>query len=260
MDGGPVVLLSDFGLDDPYVGVMHGVLARHAPAARVIDLTHGVPPQSVRIAAFFLARTRAFFPAGSIFVGVVDPGVGSARRIVAAQDGGQLLLAPDNGLLWPALGPSAVVRAVDVGRFVPQRASATFHGRDVFCPLAAELARGTVRFDELGDQVADCVRLESREPAREGRKLRGEVLFADRFCNLITNVESAHLEGEPRDWRARCAGRELALVRTYAEARAGAASLLENSYGLFEIAVPSGSAERLLGVRDGAAVEFERQA
>ena len=257
---GPLVLLTDFGLGDPYVGVMHGVIACHAPGARVIDLTHGVPPQAVGLAALFLARTRRHFPRGSIFVAVVDPGVGSQRRVLAAQDDGQCFLAPDNGLMAPALGPAARVRAVDVARHVPSPESRTFHGRDVFCPLAARLASGSLAFPDLGPLVGDAQPLELRAPTRQGARVRGEVLFVDHFGNLITNVEPAALEGLPGHWRAEFQGRRLPWVETYAEARAGEASILVNSYGLLEIAVPSASAARTLGCGVGAAVEFERQA
>jgi len=256
--GGPVVLLTDFGLADPYVGVMHGVLANLAPAARVIDLTHGVPAQNVEIAARFLKASRHYFPRGSIFVAVVDPTVGTARAVIAACDEGQLFLAPDNGLVWPALGPEASLRSVEHTRFALAKVSSTFHGRDVFSPLAARLATGELRFEQLGSPAQRCARLELAAPQRVARGLRGVVQFADRFGNLITNVEPAHLEGELRAWRARLAGRALEWVTTYADARAGAPSILVNSYGLVEIAVAGDSAEHVLGVGAGAVVEFER--
>lgn len=237
---------------------MHGVLQALAPEVRVVNLTHGVPAQDIGIAAFFLARSRGYFPQGTVFVAVVDPGVGTSRRILAAFDGGQVLLAPDNGLLGPALGPEAEVRAVDVERFALPGASATFHGRDIFCPTAARLARGEVRFEDLGPRIEDFLRAALPAPARTGKVVRGEVLFADRFGNLITNVEPADLEGDPHRWSAQAAGQALDWVRTYGDARAGAASILVNSYGLLEIAVAAGSAQRTLGVGAGAAVEFER--
>ncbi|HTF89624.1 MAG TPA: SAM-dependent chlorinase/fluorinase [Planctomycetota bacterium] len=255
---GLVVLLTDFGLLDPYVGVMHGVIAGIAPAVRVIDLTHGVSAQDVRTAAFFLSRTREHFPAGSIFVAVVDPGVGSSRRILTALDRGQLMLAPDNGLVGPALGPQARLRSLDMARFATKGLSATFHGRDVFAPVAAGIGAGALRFEELGPEVDDCERLTLPAALRGERRVQGEVLFADRYGNLITNVEAADLGADPRAWRPRLAGRGLDWVATYSEARADSPSILVNSYGLLEVAVAGGSAQRTLGVGAGALVEFER--
>ncbi|HUR27299.1 MAG TPA: SAM-dependent chlorinase/fluorinase [Planctomycetota bacterium] len=256
--GGPVVLLTDFGVADPYVGVMHGVLASLAPSVRVIDLTHGVPAQDVRLAARFLASSRTYFPRGSIFVAVVDPGVGSARAIVAACDEGRLYLAPDNGLVAPSVGTGASVRRVEHSRFALAKVSATFHGRDVFCPLAARLANGELRFEDVGPETKIFERVSFPAPVRTARGLRGVVEFADRFGNLITNVEPGELDGELRSWRAKVAGRSLEWVTTYAEAREGVPSLLVNSYGLLEIAVAGGSAERILCAGAGSVVEFER--
>lgn len=255
---GPVALLSDFGLADPYVGILHGVLAAAAPMLRVIDLCHGVPHQDVRTAAFFLAHSRAHFPPGTIFVAVVDPGVGSQRRILAAADQGQLFLAPDNGLLAPALGPQSVLRSVDVDLHLGTPRSRTFHGRDVFCPLAARLAMGALRFEQLGATIDDLVRLEFARVRREGARLRGEILFADGFGNLITNVRAADLDDALRAWRVRIGERELVWAGTYAEAPAGVPAILVNSYGCLEVAIAGGSAQHELGVGVGTVIEFER--
>lgn len=164
---GLVSLLTDFGLADPYVGVMHGVIAARAPGVRVVDLGHGVAPQDVRQGGWCLAQAWPYFPAGSVHVAVVDPGVGSARRVLAARQGGHAFLAPDNGLLALVLDEGAEVRALDVARFALPRVSRTFHGRDVFSPAAAALASGTP-FEELGAVVDDWQRLGSspRAPSR----------------------------------------------------------------------------------------------
>jgi S-adenosylmethionine hydrolase len=255
---GLIVLLTDFGLDDPYAGVMHGVIAGISPGVRVIDLTHGVPAQDVRCAAFFLSRSRAYFPSGTIFVAVVDPGVGSSRRVLAAVDRGQLFLAPDNGLLGPVLGAGASARSLDVARFAARDLSATFHGRDVFAPVAARLGSRATRVEELGGAIEDFARLVLPQVARSQTRVRGEVLLADRFGNLITNVEPADLSGDPRDWRAKVGARSLDWVATYAQARAGSPAILVNSYGVLEIAVAGGSAQQALGAGSGTVVEFER--
>ena len=255
---GLVVLLSDFGLADPYVGILHGVLAKSAASVRVIDLGHGVPPQDVLTAAFFLAHSRAYFPQGTLFVAIVDPGVGSQRRVLAAHDAGQLLLAPDNGLLAPSLGPGALLRAVDVVRHVGEPSSRTFHGRDVFCPLAARLASGGLRFEELGPPIDDAHRLEFARVHRADGRIEGLVLLADGFGNLITNVRPSDLGAEPRSWRARIGSHELAWTDCYAQAPAGRPSILVNSYGCLEVAIAGGSARESLGVGVGAVIEFER--
>jgi S-adenosylmethionine hydrolase len=251
-------LLSDFGCSDPYVGVIHGVLACAAPQLRVIDLSHGVAPQDLRGAAFFLAHSREHFPVGTIFVAVVDPGVGSARRVLAAWDRGQLFLAPDNGLLTPALDAGAVLRAVDVARHIGEPRSATFHGRDVFCPLAARLGSRDLRFEDLGPLIEDPARIEFARVLRDGPRLRGEVLLADHFGNLITNVRPADLDGEPSAWRVWLGARELAWAATYSQAIAGEPSILVNSYGCLEIAIAGGNAQERLGVGVGAVIDFER--
>lgn len=255
---GLVVLLSDFGLADPYVGVMHGVLAQASAALRVIDLCHGVPAQDVRTGAFFLAHAREHFPRGSMFVAVVDPGVGSKRRIVAACDGGQLFLAPDNGLLALAISPQAVWRAVDVPRLVGEPRSNTFHGRDVFCPLAARIAGAALRFEDLGPLIDDPVRIEFPRARREAARVRGEVLLIDGFGNLITSVRPVDLDAAPGAWRARIGARQLVWADSYAQAPDGEPVILVNSYGCIEVAIAGGSAQRNLGVGLGAVIEFER--
>lgn len=247
-----VTLLTDFGLTDPFVGVMKGALLRRLPHARVVDLCHGIAPQSVREGAYWLDRCPPWFPPGTVHVAVVDPGVGSARQVLAARLFGQIFVAPDNGLLSERLlaAPDAEVRAVDVERLGLRPASATFHGRDVFAPLAALLARGARRLTELGPA---CVPVASAlpRPRAAGATLEGEIVTVDRFGNLISNVDRTAL-GERAPRGVRLAGRDLPVVRTYADAAPGALVALVNAFECIEVAERDGNAAERLALGPGA--------
>jgi S-adenosyl-L-methionine hydrolase (adenosine-forming) len=256
---GVIALLTDFGLEDPYVGQMHAVLAAHAPSARVIDLSHGVPPQDVEVGAFQLARSAEYFPHGSVLVAVVDPEVGSARRILVATAGGRAFLAPDNGLLPAALGESARYVELDVERFSLPGRSATFHGRDVFAPAAARIASGT---DPLacGRALATPPRaLVARSASRvSDSRVEARVLFADRYGNLVLDATPADLAGSPERWRAEVKTRSIAFAGTYADVPPGELLLLVDSFGALEIARRDGSARDALGLDRGASVVLTR--
>lgn len=250
---GIVTLLTDFGLSDPFVGIMKGViLARHRQAT-VIDLCHGIPPQSVADAAFWLERSYGWFPPGSVHVAVVDPGVGSARRILAARAHGHLFLAPDNGLLAPSLsGAGAEVRAVDGNQLGLPTPSATFHGRDVFAPVAADLASGALAFADVGP-AASALPCVLAAPEQDAEALRGEVISVDRFGNLITNLERRALDAIGAR-RVLVGGREVAVRRTYADAEPGELLALINAFEVLELAVRDGSAQQQLGLGRGTPV------
>lgn len=256
---GTIALLTDFGLADPYVGQMKAVLLARFPAARIVDLAHGVPPQDVRVGAFFLAKSRGWFAPGTVHVAVVDPGVGSARRFLAAIEAGQLYLAPDNGLLPAALGPSANYFELDPERCSLSTRSRTFHGRDVFAPAAAALAGGTP-LEDLTRPLAGAPVPGS--PVRATRRADGavetEVLFADRYGNLVLAAEPGDLDGELAAWRVEARGRSIAFVGTYAEVRSGEACALVDSFGSIELAVRDGSAAVELGLGRGDPVVIRR--
>ncbi len=258
----PVVsLLTDFGSSEPFVGLVKARVLGACPDANIVDLTHELPPFSVEAAAFWIDRTFEYFPEGSVHVCVVDPGVGTARRILLVQHAGQCFLAPDNGLLAGIAGrEGATVRGVDttcLGGAGLGKPSATFHGRDLFAPLAGRLAAGTLRPEEMGQPLEDWMRLERRPAEVTPTLARGRVLFADNFGNLISNIDAIPTN-EYKDWEVRAGGRMLPWVRTYGDAAPGSLVVLENSFGVLEIACVGGSAARVLGSDVGTLIEMRR--
>ena len=251
-----VTFLSDYGAGGEYVGVVHGVIARLCPAARVLDLGHGVPPQDVRTGARRLARALPYVPAG-VHLAVVDPGVGGPRRAVALRTAseGRLLVGPDNGVLMDAAERfGGVSEAVEVSsspwRLEP--VSATFHGRDVFAPVAARLACGAT-LHEAGEPLdpAALVRLERSRPRREGSVLVAHVVEVDGFGNAVLD---ARLDELPDG--ARVDGRPAVLGRTFGDVDPGGLVLYEDSAGELALALNGGSAAAALGLRAGDEVRL----
>jgi S-adenosylmethionine hydrolase len=245
-----ITLTTDFGTDDPFAGIMKGVIASINPEAVVIDLTHGIGPQDVREGAFVLAFGARHFPKGTIHVAVVDPGVGGARRAIVVRAGDYLFVGPDNGVFSWAAGDftRAVVREITRPDYMGPSISATFHGRDVFAPAAAHLSRG-VHPEELGPQVTDPVLLPFPRPERTDTEVVGEVLYIDRFGNLITNIDppDRELVREVAVGAMKIAG----VGTSYGEGGPGEAVALVGSSGYLEIAVNLGSAQRLLSASVG---------
>jgi S-adenosylmethionine hydrolase len=240
---------------------MKGVIAGIAPEARVVDVTHEIGGQDILAGAFVLAQCCRNFPSGTVHVAVVDPGVGSPRRAIAVKAGGYVFLAPDNGAL--TLAVAAVcdrrpfeVRAIENERLFNRPVSRTFHGRDIFAPVAAHLAAG-VAFEEVGPVIEDMVRLETVEPKVTKKGIEGRVMFVDRFGNLITNIEARHLEqlagGEPKSFRI---GRHVIRKygRFYAEAAPGKAIALIGSSNRVELCVNLGNAAKKFRAKYGDAV------
>lgn len=253
-----ITLTTDFGAASPYVAQMKGVILSRNPDATVVDVTHAVPPQDVRQGARVLEEVCPHFPAGSVHVAVVDPGVGTPRRIVCASMAARFYVAPDNGLLSRLARrtrPSLVVSATNE-KFWREEVSRTFHGRDIMAPLAAALTQG-VDPAEFGPAVDDLVELAWPEVEIGERSLRAEVVSVDSFGNLITDVTAAQLHGAAGDapLRIECGGRPTSgLVRSYAEAAGGSLVALIGSSGRLEIAVVNGDAGRELGVEPGEQV------
>jgi S-adenosylmethionine hydrolase len=222
-----------------------------------LDLSHAIRPQDLRHANYFLATAVPHFPPGTVHVCVIDPGVGSARRAILAEAGSQLLLAPDNGILTAALrtlGPPACVRELTQERFWREPVSDTFHGRDVFAPVAGHLSRG-VEPAEFGPQLPEWVELPTRSAVRYKDTWEGEVQFVDDFGNLITNIPADRIDRLPlRIGLGHSEPHLLRWVRTYSDAAAGELVALFSSDGYFELAVVNGSAADRLGAVAGTVV------
>ena len=253
----PIALLTDFGLDDPYVGQMKGVLAARAPGAPLIDISHAVQPYRIVQGAFFLAASAPHYPGNTVFLCVVDPGVGSSRRVLVARSGGRTFVGPDNGLFSLALGEDQEAVFYDATETAAEyAASATFHGRDVFAPLAARLAKGEAP-ESLGTPLPaeDIVRHEWTRPRSLGHNLLGHVLHIDRFGNCVLNLRAE----KPRD----CSGVRLVsspvssveaglrFVERYDELQGYEVGLLAGSQGYLELAVRQGSAAQVVGLLVG---------
>lgn len=256
---GVITLITDFGHKDPFVGVMKGQVLRRFPEARLVDLTHEVLVHWPAEAGFWLGRSFRYFPAGTVHVAVVDPGVGSARDIAVIEAEGQVFLAPDNGLLAGVLArltTAPVLRRVDEA-ILPslgvQRPSATFHGRDIFAPLAAELAAGRIQPGILGPVVTELVPGWLEEPTVTAGQVIGAVVTIDHFGNLLTNIDASLLAGIANPV-VRAGGHDIALRRTYADVRPGDYLALVNSFGVLEVARAEQSAAQGLGLDRGAPV------
>lgn len=255
---GVVTLTTDFGLRDPFVGVMKGQILLRCPQARIVDLTHEILAHWPAEAGFWLARTFRYFPVGTVHVAVVDPGVGGARELAVVEIEGHVFLAPDNGLLGGVVETvaSPVLRHVEksaldrIGIGVP---SATFHGRDIFAPLAAEIASGRLPPEELGPTVAELIPGWLEEPVVTSERVAGTIVTVDNFGNLISNIGVNHLGGISQP-AVRVGGRELPLLRTYGDVRPGEYLALVNSFGMVEIARAERSAAEGLGLDRGAPV------
>ncbi len=252
-----VALLTDFGLQDHYVGVMKGVILGICPSASIVDITHDVPAQDVLAGAFELAAAFGYFPQGTTFVAVVDPGVGSSRLAIAAGAGGYRFVGPDNGifsLVFRRHAPDRVVELTDA-RYVLANVSRTFEGRDRFAPAAAWLSEGA-DLGEMGPPVHEWVRLAIPEPRVFDTSIDGAVIKVDRFGNLITNIDQASVSvlATPA-LRIEIAGKVIqGLVPSYAHVPAGQLCALVNSADFLEVACARGSAADLLGACAGAPV------
>ena len=260
-----ITLLTDFGLTDPYVGVMKGVVAGVNSETRIIDLCHDVAPQDVRGAAFLLAGSFEYFPPGTIHVAVVDPTVGGERRAICVQSGRYFFIGPDNGVISVAsyrAGRPKIFLLENEKYFLEKR-SRTFHGRDIFAPVAAHLSAGAP-VESMGRRVRSMKRIRLKAPVvTRGRGLRGQIMHVDRFGNLITNIDEDCIRKTfPRIGYSglvvTCeAQRICGLSECYSDAPTGLAVALFGSYNLMEIAVRDGNASSILGLEQGDEVGVE---
>jgi hypothetical protein len=255
-----ITFLTDFGLQDDFVGTCHGVMARIAPDARVIDVTHGIPPQAILQGALVLRSTTRYMPVG-VHLAVVDPGVGSHRRPLAVRtSGGRVFVGPDNGLLMLAADELGVEVAHELAdeRYRLADVSRTFHARDVFAPAAAHLAAG-VPIDELGPalEAASLVRVDVPAPSIGKSQISATVVGIDRFGNIATNMRTDHVaglglgRGDRLEVRLTFERYYAVFADTFADAAPGELILYEDSYGLITLAISNGNAARLTGVGTG---------
>ena len=260
-----ITLITDFGLADEYVGVMKGVMLSIHPQADIVDISHGIAPQNIHQAAFMLASAYPYFTAGTIHVVVVDPGVGTDRRIVCLQMKGYRFLAPDNGVLTRVLeqGPAESVWRVENPVYWLDHVSRTFHGRDIFAPVAAHLLNG-LEGNQLGRELDSTrlMRLPDMGPDIIGRgEINGCIVTVDRFGNLITNIDAKTISGvktgkESNDLDLVMAGRQISgLSQNYDNKGEGQPLVLVNSRGYLEIAVNKGSATDIFKVGMGEPVK-----
>ena len=256
---GIITLTSDYGHRDPFVGVMKGQVLCRFPAARLVDLTHEILAHWPAEAGFWLGRSYGYFPRGTVHLAVVDPGVGSPRDIAVVEAEGQLFLAPDNGLLagvLERLQSTPILRRLEDGVLRGMgilQPSATFHGRDIFAPLAAELAAGRLRPESLGPVVRGLVPGCLAKPVLAGGQLSGVVVTVDHFGNLLTNLD-ATLVAQVAAPVVRAGGKEFPLRRTYADVLPGEYVALINSFGVLEVARAEKSAAEGLGLARGAPI------
>ncbi|TCD47562.1 SAM-dependent chlorinase/fluorinase [Chlorobium sp. N1] len=258
-----IALLTDFGLEDTYVGQMKAAILSITPRAQIIDLTHAVPPQDIVQGAFLLERALPVLPEGTVVVAVVDPGVGTERKAIAVESGGRIFIGPDNGLFTPILEKHEVGAAVEITerRYMRPLRSSTFHGRDIFAPAAAHAASG-VPIAELGSAIMqeECRRIPMPgvRPVDGKTGWEGSVVFRDRYGNLVTSIPS-ELAGEEAAWRVVLSdGTAVPLLGTYGEAGEGEALAYRGSFGNLEIAVRNGSAHDRFGLGRGDLVRLER--
>lgn len=254
-----ITLTTDFGLQDCFVGIMKGVIAGINSAAAVVDLTHGIPAQDVMAGALTLRHSIGYFPRGTIHVAVVDPGVGSSRRPVLIECDGSYFIGPDNGLLSLAIAdkkPGLIVQLSNPAYHL-QPLSTTFHGRDIFAPVAAHLSLG-VPATEFGRSWETFYRLALPKISRSAAEIVGEIIYIDRFGNLFTNIQEHDLTGLAREQVEITLGaiRIPGLASNYAAANAGNCVAVINSWGLLEIAVCRGSAQQNTGAKFGDKVHL----
>ena len=262
----PLAIITDFGYRDHYVGTMKGVIASIAPRAAVVDITHGVPAQSVTAGAIALRESWRYFPPRTVFLAVVDPGVGTARAPIAIETrAGARFVGPDNGLLWLAANDAGIVKIVKLtsSRHRLSEVSATFHGRDIFAPAAAYLWRGTP-LSSLGPALpsTSIVQLKLPRPVDSGREIRGEVIYVDGFGNLVSNIDRSAVEKFGARFRHKSLsvridrGATMRLRDAYGDAPKGAPLAIFGSFGLLEVAIRDGNAAAHFAAEPGSSLSL----
>lgn len=253
---GLITLLTDFGNRDGYVGVMKGVIVGMSPEAKTLDISHEIPPQDIRSAAFLIERSFRYFPAGTVHVVVVDPGVGSERKGLAVRSERHYFVGPDNGVFTGVL-EGAEVRTLADSRFWLKDVSNTFHGRDIFSPVAAHLANG-VRLEEFGPALANPVVLPEEKPERTLEGWKGTVVYVDRFGNLVTNLSPEVLDSDGPSVIVLEDGSEWPVVNTYSSIGEGERCAVVGGFDRVELSINGGSAAQEAVVIAGSRVLLKR--
>jgi hypothetical protein len=255
---GIITLTTDFGLSDPYVAMMKGVILSINPSARIVDVTHQVGTGSIAQAALLIHETFPYFPKGTVHLAVVDPGVGSHRRLIALTAAAHIFVGPDNGLFWPVFREFEGAKAVELSQsryFLPS-ITQTFHGREIFAPVAAHLSLG-LPLESLGPTLHDLTKVTLPQPYAKGGVLCGQIIRVDNFGNLVTNISAQELTDFLQSAPLRIEAGDLVirkLSRVYADCEEGEPLALINSSNLLEIAVNLGRASEVIGLKNGEIV------
>ena len=253
---GVITITTDFGHKGPFAAVMKGVILGRFPDARIIDLAHDIPAQWPPEAGFWVRRAYPYFPAGSVHLAIVDPGVGTEREILIVEYDRHIFMAPDNGLLAQLLdnAADACVYHLDLSRLAKlgiTEPSATFHGRDIFAPIAAEFASGHISPMHVGKLTEDWTPGWLDDPEVSAGKVTGTIVTIDAFGNLISNIDGALIE-KISNPVAHIGGHDIQILQTYGRAKPGDFLALINSFGVIEIAKAEGNAAEGLGLERGA--------
>jgi S-adenosylmethionine hydrolase len=250
----PIALITDFGTQDYYVGAMKGVILSINPQASIIDITHDIEPQNILSAAFVLSACYRDFPQGTIFVAVVDPGVGSERRAIVVEANGSCFVGPDNGIFSFVLGEGPMVYSLENDHYFYKPVSSTFHGRDIFAPVAAHLSLGVAPGD-FGPRIGEAVQLSGIYPEIQGpNTISGRIIHTDRFGNLVTNI-TVDAAGEV--FELMIADRSITELRqSYSGGEPGKPFAVAGSAGFIEVSVNGGSAAELLKVEPGTPISL----
>ncbi len=248
-----ITITTDFGHKGPFVAIMKGVILGRSPDATIVDLMHDIPAQWPPEAGFWVSRSYRWFPEGTVHLAIVDPGVGTDRDILLVEYDRHIFMAPDNGLLGQLLdnAPGAIVYRLDTARLDLPPPSATFHGRDIFAPIAADLAAGRVTVADIGTATSEWIPGWIDEPTASEERVTGVILTVDTFGNLISNIDASLIEGfaEPV---AEIGGHQIPLLKTYGSVHPGEYLALVNSFDVVEVARAEGSAADGLGSARGA--------
>ncbi|MCL4458254.1 MAG: SAM-dependent chlorinase/fluorinase [Nitrospirae bacterium] len=251
-----ITLTTDFGYKDPFVGEMKGVILSINPSANIIDITHGIEPYNIEEAAFAAGSSYRYFPDGTVHIAVVDPGVGSERRAIIVEADGHYFVGPDNGIFSYVLARALEVKVINITeeKYMLSKTSATFQGRDVFAPAAAWLSGG-IELGKFGSKIDDYRKFEIPAPEVKKDSILGEVIYIDRFGNVITNIRKDDIfrlgEESGEQYYAEIKGKAVRSVRHYSQAVDKSLHCLINSSGHMEIFVNTASASRLFNIKKG---------